>query len=467
MGVGLIVILGKQGAGKGTQCARLADRYGVPHVATGDILRAAVKSDSPLGREVKNVMRRGAPGLRRAHHRGRRRAPGPARRGGRGDPRRLPAHRTPRPTALEAIVGADGIAACIVLAVPTEVVIARLSARRVCSDCGAIYSADPGPAPEHCTNCGGTVVQRADDAPTPSPSASRSTSRTRSRDRALRRQGQLSPDRRATAPRRGVRPADRGDRPDQRLNCGGTPRSSARCGSRAGWSPRCTRRRVPRSRRGSPRRTLNEVAAEVIERRGARSNFLNYHGFPAVICTSPNSMIVHGIPGGYVLREGDIISVDCGAIVEGYHGDAAYTAGVGEISKLAQRPHRGDRGGASTRASTSCARATTSTTSAARSSAWPRPPGSPSCASTWATRSAPPCTRSPQVPNYWPGTPGPTLKPGMVFADRAHGERGGPRDRGAGGRAGPSSPRTAPLSAHFEHTIAITDDGPEIFTIAG
>jgi methionyl aminopeptidase len=59
---------------------------------------------------------------------------------------------------------------------------------------------------------------------------------------------------------------------------------------------------------------LNEVAAEVLAKRGARSNFLNYHGFPAVICTSPNDMIVHGIPGTYKLKEGDIISIDCGAI---------------------------------------------------------------------------------------------------------------------------------------------------------
>jgi methionyl aminopeptidase len=82
---------------------------------------------------------------------------------------------------------------------------------------------------------------------------------------------------------------------------------------------------------------LDRVAREVLEARGARSNFLNYHGFPAVICTSPNNMIVHGIPGAYVLKDGDIISVDCGAIVEGYHGDAAYTAPVGEISELARR----------------------------------------------------------------------------------------------------------------------------------
>src|SRR5579872_6358576 len=67
---------------------------------------------------------------------------------------------------------------------------------------------------------------------------------------------------------------------------------------------------------------LDRVAREVLDRRGARSNFLNYHGFPAVICTSPNDMIVHGIPGSRTLEEGDIISIDCGAIIEGYHGEA-------------------------------------------------------------------------------------------------------------------------------------------------
>src|ERR1700689_5972044 len=82
---------------------------------------------------------------------------------------------------------------------------------------------------------------------------------------------------------------------------------------------------------------IDAVARGIIEARGARSNFLNYHGFPAVICTSPNDMIVHGIPGDYVLQEGDIISVDAGAIVEGYHGDAAYTAPVGDVSAAAKK----------------------------------------------------------------------------------------------------------------------------------
>ena len=104
------------------------------------------------------------------------------------------------------------------------------------------------------------------------------------------------------------------------------PTSWPRCAAPAASSPRCTRRRARRSAPGSRPRSSNEVAAEVLDARGARSNFLNYHGFPAVICTSPNDMIVHGIPGDYTLKEGDIISVDCGAIVEGYHGDAAYTA---------------------------------------------------------------------------------------------------------------------------------------------
>src|SRR5438309_5032745 len=82
---------------------------------------------------------------------------------------------------------------------------------------------------------------------------------------------------------------------------------------------------------------IDKVAREVLERRAARSNFLNYHGFPAVICTSPNDMIVHGIPGSYRLEEGDILSIDCGAIIEGYHGDAAFTMAIGEVSPEAEK----------------------------------------------------------------------------------------------------------------------------------
>src|SRR5437763_5533469 len=94
---------------------------------------------------------------------------------------------------------------------------------------------------------------------------------------------------------------------------------------------------IAASKPGVTTADLDRVAREVLERRGARSNFLNYHGFPAVICTSPNDVIVHGIPGDYRLEEGDIISLDCGAIIEGYHGDAAFTMAIGQVPQEAQR----------------------------------------------------------------------------------------------------------------------------------
>jgi methionyl aminopeptidase len=82
---------------------------------------------------------------------------------------------------------------------------------------------------------------------------------------------------------------------------------------------------------------LDGIGREVLAARGARSNFLGYHGYPAVICASVNDVVVHGIPDGTALAEGDIISIDCGAIVDGYHGDAAFTAGVGAIDPESQR----------------------------------------------------------------------------------------------------------------------------------
>ncbi len=208
---------------------------------------------------------------------------------------------------------------------------------------------------------------------------------------------------------------------------------------------------------------LNQVAAEVLERRGARSNFLNYNGFPAVICTSPNDMIVHGIPGSYVLVEGDIISVDCGAIVEGYHGDAAYTAPVGQISKEARRlidvTERALWAGIDQmkvgQRLHEIGRAVQSVAEAAGYSVVREYVGH-------AIGTA--MHESPQVPNYWPGSPGPTLKEGMVFAVEPMVNVGGAEtymlDDGWSVMTADGS-----LSAHFEHTICVTDDGPEVFTV--
>ena len=215
-------------------------------------------------------------------------------------------------------------------------------------------------------------------------------------------------------------------------------------------------------RPGITTREIDRVAREVLERRGAKSNFLNYHGFPATVCTSPNDMIVHGIPGDYVLLEGDIISIDCGAIVEGYHGDAAYTAPVGEVSAEARRlmevterslwagieqMHDGTR-------LHEIGRAVQQVAEAAGYSVVRNYVGH-------AIGTA--MHEEPQVPNYWPGTPGPRLKVGHVFAIEPMVNAGGP---GTVELADGWSVVTADgsLSAHFEHTIAVTENGPEVFT---
>ena len=77
---------------------------------------------------------------------------------------------------------------------------------------------------------------------------------------------------------------------------------------------------------------LDAIAAEHIRTRGATANFLDYYGYPATICASVNDEVVHGIPGDRELLDGDIVSLDCGAIVDGWHGDAAITVGVGTVA---------------------------------------------------------------------------------------------------------------------------------------
>ena len=92
-----------------------------------------------------------------------------------------------------------------------------------------------------------------------------------------------------------------------------------------------------RARVGVTTAELDQVAEEVIRRLGARPAFKGYRGYPANICTSINEQVVHGIPGPIELKEGDLLSVDCGAIYEDYVGDAAVTIEVGGCSALARR----------------------------------------------------------------------------------------------------------------------------------
>ncbi|MEY2589377.1 MAG: methionyl aminopeptidase, partial [Acidimicrobiaceae bacterium] len=207
---------------------------------------------------------------------------------------------------------------------------------------------------------------------------------------------------------------------------------------------------------------LDQVARAVLERRGAQSNFLGYHGFPAVICTSPNDVIVHGIPGSYRLKEGDIISIDCGAIIEGWHGDAAFTTGVGVISAEAARLievteaslHAGIAAMVDGNRISDIGHAVQTVAEAAGFSVVREYVGH-------AIGTA--MHEKPEVPNYGDPGKGPKLKPGMVFAVEPMVNVGSPRtklmDDGWTVKTADGA-----LSAHAEHTIAITDDGPEILT---
>ena len=88
---------------------------------------------------------------------------------------------------------------------------------------------------------------------------------------------------------------------------------------------------------GVSTKALDQAVHDYIVAQGAKPSFLNYNGFPASACISVNSCVIHGIPGGYILKEGDIVSVDVGAFYKGFHGDCAATFACGAISTEAQK----------------------------------------------------------------------------------------------------------------------------------
>ena len=158
-----LIVFGRQGAGKGTQAARLAERYGIPHISTGDMLRAAVKEGTAFGLQAKEYMDAGQllPDEIMLGLVSDRLAQADARPGWLLDG--FP--RTPgQADALQEMVAEGGITLAVNLEVPEDVVVGRISSRRVCTECGTIYSvADESGASGTCANCGGSVVQRDDD----------------------------------------------------------------------------------------------------------------------------------------------------------------------------------------------------------------------------------------------------------------------------------------------------------------
>ena len=208
---------------------------------------------------------------------------------------------------------------------------------------------------------------------------------------------------------------------------------------------------------------LDEVARRVLAKRGAKSNFLGYHGYPAVICASPNNVIVHGIPGGYRLRDGDIISIDCGAIVDGWHGDAARTVPVGEISEEARKlitvteeslwaGIQHVRSGARL---TDIGHAVQTVAEGAGFSVVREYVGHGIGRA---------MHEEPQVPNYGEPGRGITLKVGHVFAVEPMVNLGS-ADTQLNDDGWTVITADGSLSAHFEHSIAVTEDGPEVLTV--
>lgn len=165
MGDGVrLVVLGRQGAGKGTQAARLADHYGVPHISTGDMLRAAVAAGTEFGLRAKSVMDAGGlvgDDIMIGVVDERLRATDAVEHGYilDGFPRTVAQGRS-----LQEITAERPLDVAVDLEVPEDVVLDRITKRRVCTTCGRIYSVDSPPTtPWVCDADGGDVVQRADD----------------------------------------------------------------------------------------------------------------------------------------------------------------------------------------------------------------------------------------------------------------------------------------------------------------
>jgi methionyl aminopeptidase len=207
---------------------------------------------------------------------------------------------------------------------------------------------------------------------------------------------------------------------------------------------------------------LDAAARKLIESEGGRPAFLGYHGYPATLCVSINDEVVHGIPGDREIADGMLVSVDVGAVVEGYFGDSARTFGVGKVPADAQR----------------LMRTTQDALAAAIRSARPgnRVGSIGAAVSRVAEAAGLSVVRAltghgigtqmhepPQIPNF--GTPdeGEPIEAGMVFAIEPMLNIGDYRVKFMPD-GWTVKTKDGSLSAHFEHTIAVTEGEPEILT---
>jgi methionyl aminopeptidase len=241
-----------------------------------------------------------------------------------------------------------------------------------------------------------------------------------------------------------------------------TPEQIDRMAAAGAIQARCLRMLTSKCHPGVTTAELDEAADRFIAAQGAEASFKGYRGFPGSICASPNSMVVHGIPGPYELKRGDLISLDVGVTKDGWVADAAKTVSVGPVNPEARklldvtkgalfagadqvRPgnHLGDISSAIQQHVES--------------------QGLSIIRSLVGHGIGRDMHEDPQIPNYGEPGRGPRLEAGMVLAIEPMVNAGGPTVR-VGDDNWAVYSADGSLAAHFEFTVAVTEDGPRILT---
>lgn len=214
---------------------------------------------------------------------------------------------------------------------------------------------------------------------------------------------------------------------------------------------------------GVSTRELDAIAENMICSRGGVPSFKGYRGYPASICASVNNEIIHGIPGDRMLVDGDIVSIDCGAMLGGYHGDAAMTFPVGPVSAEAEKLMTVTR--EALNAGIAMARLKMRLGDIGNAIQRHVEANGFSVVRDFVGHGiGRHMHEDPQIPNFGPAGMGMRLRTGMVLAIEPM-VNAGVHEVVVMDDGWTACTRDGSLSAHFEHTVAITDDGPEVLTL--
>ena len=216
------------------------------------------------------------------------------------------------------------------------------------------------------------------------------------------------------------------------------------------------------ARPGVTTQELDDLADEFIRSRGGTPTFKGYRGYPASICTSPNEMVVHGIPGPYTLKDGDILSVDVGVTLDGFVADSAYTFPIGDVSAEAERLLEGCQ--AALAAGIEQCRVGNRLSDISHAiQVTTEEQGFSVVRSLVGHGVGRSMHEEPQVPNYGEPGRGPKLSPGVTIAIEPM-ITAGAEDIVLADDRWSISTADGSLAAHFEHTVAVTENGPRILT---